>query len=822
MYHPSAGPTTALLSTLSSDQKDLLAASIRNGEYNLLLGAGVSLDCHNNNGAKLITGDALRVALCKLKGANEGTSLQLIYSILSADEVDREVASRFRGCDPGPTSIELTRYLWRRIFTLNIDDALMAAYRRPGAFQHPILLTYEDDFLEARDQSEVQLIHLHGSVTRPGNHFVFSRSDYVGHMRNNNAWMVNLTQFLPVEPFIIAGTRLDEVDLDYYLSYRTPVSQRSDRGPSFFVEPFPDAITEAVCKRHGLHLYVGTLHQFLAEVSALAPDRPRALGLVPPSIRSLFPETFRPKDVLAFSADFEVVPASAATERGASRFLFGHPPSWNDIASNTDVGRKITARISGQLTEMIQAQSEHAKVLILLDKTGNGKTTVLRRIAFQFAQRNIHVLMCSALSRLAPDVAVHCLNSIAGPILVVIDDLAEQAAPIAEIVAKLQKRDIAFLGAERSYRRRHLSQIFSSLPHVNFSGLDLDEIEAEQLVRLYEEKALYLAQDAGKGIARLIALEPIAVACCRILNNFRPLDRIVNSILSEANQLSRARYYAAALSQYCFKGGISYEILRSAFDSSGLDGQLNDNDPLPLAFVDEASKAFVTPLNAAVANRVLEKLSIPERLSVFVSVANAIASRVNRRTIQSRTAEAKLAARLFDYDQVVERFLGDSALEFYEQVKEAWRWNVRYWEQVALYYLAQFRLGGSRDEHVLSLAIYHARFAVSIDRHSLALTTLGNILLARAALSGPEGTDFFSEAFSMLEEAIEIERQRWSRISIHPYAALFRGVADFIRVGGRLSRPQMDRVRAAAQEAAGRYGADADIRQAIASLSLIL
>jgi SIR2-like domain len=811
-----------MLSKLSEDQINLFAASIRNGEYNVLLGAGASLDAFNHKGEKLLSGNDLRVVLCNATGAKADTSLQLVYSILSPDAVEREVTDRFRSCTPGATSLELTHFLWRRIFTLNIDDALVAAYRRPGTLQRANLLTYEDDYIEARDQSEVQIVHLHGSVARPGNRYVFSRNDYVGHMKANNAWMLNLTQFLPVEPFIIAGTRLDEVDLDYYLSFRTPASQRSDRGPSFFVEPNPDAITEAVCKRHGLNLYVGTLIQFLSEVLEIVPNRPTALGLVPPSIRTLFPEDFNPKDLLAFSADFELVPNAAKGEPGASRFFFGHPPAWSDLAANSDVGRKVTPRISERLTEMLETPLGGDKTLVLLDETGDGKTTVLKRVAFQFAQRGVRVLMCSALSRLAPDVTVRCLNAIDGPVLVVVDDLADQVAPVMEISATIQKTDVAFFGAERSYRKRYLSQVLSSVRYEIVSGLGLDEVEAEQLVRLYTDKALYLNRGNERQIARSLIPEPIAVACCRILNNFRPLEPIVRSIIAEANEISRGRYYAAALSQFCFKGGIRYEVLRSAFDNTGLDEQLTREHPLPLAFVDETNRAFVTPLNAAIGARVLERLQRAERLAVFVNVANAIASRVNRKTIQARTAEAKLAARLFDYDQVVHRFLGEGALEFYEQVKDAWRWNVRYWEQVALYYLAQFRSSSSRDEHLLNLAVHHARFAVSIDRHSLALTTLGNILLARAALIGADGHESFSEAFTLLEEAIEIERRRWSRISIHPYATLFRGTVDFLRVGGRLSRTQLDKLRSAAREATARFGGDSDIRQSISTLGLIL
>jgi hypothetical protein len=68
--------------------------------------------------------------------------------------------------------------------------------------------------------------------------------------------------------------------------------------------------------------------------------------------------------------------------------------------------------------------------------------------------------------------------------------------------------------------------------------------------------------------AKKIENDPIAVACCRILNDFRPLDRIVDSIVSDAGGPALDRYLGAALAQHCFYGGVRYEILIKAFGST--------------------------------------------------------------------------------------------------------------------------------------------------------------------------------------------------------------------------------------------------------------
>ena len=102
---------------------DMLAASLKAGQYNLLLGSGISRDSRNRKGF-LPSGETLRQELCQLKGAHKSSSLQRVYATLTSTEIQEHIVDRFIDCTPGNSVVKLAKFLWRRIFTFNVDDAL--------------------------------------------------------------------------------------------------------------------------------------------------------------------------------------------------------------------------------------------------------------------------------------------------------------------------------------------------------------------------------------------------------------------------------------------------------------------------------------------------------------------------------------------------------------------------------------------------------------------------------------------------------------------------------------------------------------------------
>lgn len=797
------------LRLLEVQKLSAISASIRAAEYNLFLGAGASLDSRNKLGP-LPNGTTFKDTLCKLTGARNSSSLQRIFSNLDPAQIEKYVTARFAKCEPGATALFVPQFLWRRIFTINIDDCLEAAYKKIGGLQRRKSYHFKDTFEEQRTLEQVQIIHLHGWAEQPDRGYVFARSEYARVMSETNAWMTVLAELMPVEPFIIAGTSLDEIDLEYYLARRNSESSRQDRGESFFVEPFPDGQTENDCERYGLTLYHGTLEQFFDEVDFLVPRRQAPIELLPENTRAMFPEIAPKSVVLSFAGDFNIVPNTIAPGGSGIKFAYGSPPEWSDLAAGRDVGRSVTTKIRSFISDEINNIDD--KIIILLDNAGTGKTTILKRIAFDLAGSGVLVVECSALSRLDFQATAEAVDLIDGRIVVIIDNFAEQATSISQIVDRLEKRDVIFLCAERSYRRRHLVRALGDLPYRFVEGGHLGLAEAIQLVSNYVGQGFSASENAARNperFAERLVGEPISVAGCHILNNMRPIDGIVESTYNAADKPARARYLIAALAQFCFAGGIRYEILTSSVGAKGISEQLKAAHPLPITFFDSAN-GFIMPLNSTLAVRTLERAPIHDVAKAFERLAHGIAPRVNREAIRRRAPEARLAGRLFDYEDVIRRFLRSGAGEFYKNVQRDWQWNSRYWEQVALFNLACFRSQG--DEIFLLQAVQHARHAVAIEPHPFPLTTLGKVLLAQIGQPGLNNKDIYSEAQGALKKAVEIEHSK-GRASVHAYVTLFRGTNEYLDYGEHLSDQERSVVRDLVDLARRYFPKDRELRE---------
>ncbi|NYF31935.1 SIR2 family protein [Sphingopyxis sp. JAI108] len=801
---------------LTPEQLDRLAASLRAGEYNLLLGAAASLGSTNADGKTLPLADAYRVELCKLKGAKEGHSLQRIYQTLTADEVDQHVTARFSGCTPGPALRALPLFLWKRIFTLNIDDALEAAYANADRYQIPKIYNYRDTYEENGDRSNVQIVHLHGHTQRPQDGYIFSRDAYFNIIKTSNPWMVNLSHFLSSEPFIIMGSSLDETDLDYFLSLRSQSTSRLDRGPSILIEPFGDIVTDTECERLDLLRYSGTSEDFIEFISSSVINRPRPQDLVTEDEKSIFIEEPTAHDISSFYSDFEKVPAATEANANDPRFFFGHVPSWSDLTLQYDISRPVNSTLVRAVEDAFSGRSD-SRLIFLSDHVGVGKSTALRRVGFDFARQGTTVLSCSALSRLEPRLTASMLNNIAGRCLVIVDDFADQVYSIEAVLSLAEKKDLVFLAAERSYRRKFVTEVLTGKDYSVKQSEKLSDREMRQLIQTYVQAGLVgdstFIDDEASSVAALKD-DPIAIACCRIMNDLRPLDRIVESLFQFGNKVDRVRYLTAALAQYCTKSGVKFDLLIASSSGAGINQQFNNAHPFPLTHAEDKARNYVIPLNGTLATRMLEVASQEnqdEMLNVFINLGKAVAPRVNRRTIVQRTPEARLAARLFDLDQVVEKFLNEKSIDFYESVEEEWRWNSRYWEQVALLNLYKYQSTEEISEEslgYLNLAVGHARHAVSIEYHPLTLTTLAKILFYQA-ISMDGDQSIVSEAIASIREAISMEAQR-NRSSVHPYAVLFQGIRS-LPSNATLKDSDASMVKTHLAEATRKFPRDNDI-----------
>ena len=415
---------------------------------------------------------------------------------------------------------------------------------------------------------------------------------------------------------------------------------------------------------------------------------------------------------------------------------------------------------------------------------------------------------------------VHCefsrLRQRTSPTILLVDNFADYAEQVEELLAEVSlDTPLLVISSERAYRREHIDVVLSDVPLDSRLLGEPTANELDQLLEKYQTAGLvgqdWLTGNRTQAIRRLRG-DPIAIAVCRILNDFRPLDRIVDSLWTAASPVERQIYLAAALAQRCHGAGVRQSVLQLIAGSQfAVDDLIGTSNALPLAR-HPADGDFVLPRSAVVAERILTRVARQHSdliLEAFVSLASHVAPRVNRKAIGKRSPEARLAGRLFDADKVVRPLLSEAAEDFYEAVKEAWKWNSRYWEQRAL-------LIADRD---IRTALQYARHAVTIEVHPLPLTTLGKTLLLSMGTrtSDQERASVFAEAFAVLNRAISIEARN-ARIAIQPFATLLNGTAKYLADGGALTLIQNEVIRRYMEDARLRYGEDVGIAAAIRRL----
>ncbi|NBE09672.1 P-loop NTPase [Paragemmobacter ruber] len=798
--------------SISANQEKSLVDAVIAGSYTLLLGAGASHDSSNALG-RLPLGSTLLKELAQLTGAPEDSSLQRVFKLLSPDQIEEHVTRRLSNSKPGATALGISSFNWRQIFTFNIDDSLEAAYiENKRQKLHPI--HFADPFESFQTSADLPLIYLHGTVKNPEKGYVFSRDQYIKIIKAQNPWMVFLSAALRSEPVIISGASMDEVDLEYYLAFRDEVSVRDDVPPSVYVSSDDGVITRSLCKEHGLIHFKGYSADFIQYLKTKIPAPPLIEDRIPAGIREILPAVVDRTAAMQFDADFELVPRLPSLETGSNKFYYGSPPTWPDLAAQLDIPRHEVAPIVAEVSGAPQGR----EIIVILGGTGTGKTAILRRVAYSLASfGQAHVLWASELGRMSKSTA-STLDAIDGSVVLVVDNFADHAQSIADLLSRAERDDLTIIGGERSYRRHYIDRTFGSKGYTTVEIDPLRNIDVERLVQKLSDRMLvgsHLALKGDRSFFGSLRSDPVAVATCRILNDFRPLSKIITGLINSATSEQLEAFLSVAVCAHCFKGGVRLSILSTTADSETLRTLLSSAAGLSLRYVDPG-KNYVTVENSTIADEILFALTRTNPsalLRAFVGIANAVAPFVNRSAIRARSPEARLAGRLFDFDDVVEKFLGDLAPDFYESTKEAWRWNSRYWEQTALLRLSQSeRVSGESQSELLGESLQNARYSVAIEEHPFGLTTLGKVLMYLQSIYSGDRV-YFEEGYECLLKAISLE-DKLGRVTIHPYVTLIIGCNSFLDRGGRLTAVEAHNVRRICDQAMRRWPAEIELSDA--------
>lgn len=467
------------------------------------------------------------------------------------------------------------------------------------------------------------------------------------------------------------------------------------------------------------------------------------------------------------------------------------------IAGNSDIRRDTFSELDNRIN---QSASSGVNFVIVLDDPGSGKTALLKRMALHYARKHPRVYYFRGREHIEDAKAGDVFSAMSGHVYVFSDNIADCIAYLLGVLHNTLLDKITIIGSERKYRGRYIEDALGDFDHyVIDSKLDLSQAEAGRLVRKHMSVGLSdvdtTTDKAIRHAANSVAGDPISIATCRIQNNFFAFDRIVRELISSSDEVSLRFYAAVGLARHCYAGGVSKDILAGmpGLSRQHQIGNLYSKFPVQYA---SGSRDLIVPTRTSVSERVVEVLKDRHEnilTDVITEMAIALSTRVTRSEIARRTPAAKLAGGLLDFDRTVQRFINDRAEIFYDAIKDHWDWNSRYWEQLSLLKLDRY-FQTKNDESILQEAIQNARYAYSIERHPLSLTTLAKSLFSAVDSGVGDRDTVFAEAFNMISQSIDIEKN-WDRLRSTAFYVCFRGVKQFINKGGVLTGRQADDIR---------------------------
>lgn len=377
---------------------DSLIKPIEQGRLILLLGAGASLTSIDQYGKTLLSSYGLAKILAHEAGLEfHDEDLQTVYSavldLLGSRRVYEILEELFRNCEPSQEYITIAKYCWRRIYTLNVDDAFDKALLKYS--NQKVRIRHRNAPISDKDQlyQTLDYIKLNGSSDRLYDGIIFSAKEYGAGSSRIPSWYEELSKDYFSNYFLFIGTQLNE-PLFYHQIERIRLRQGDSEQLNFVLTPTASQIQKASLRSRNLVHISGTLGDFTNWLKTRFPKPLRPIDIAinaNPRLKSVFDtkgdsdeaytERLLENITLVEKKTLHVI-QDTQHDGKIRRFYKGYKPSWKDIFDEIPAELSYTREFYKAALDGIKKKNE--RLLILYGPAGAGKTTLLMQLAAKF------------------------------------------------------------------------------------------------------------------------------------------------------------------------------------------------------------------------------------------------------------------------------------------------------------------------------------------------------------------------------------------------------------------------------------------------------
>lgn len=438
-----------------------LKSNIAKGNVILFLGAGASCSSKNHHGDNLRMGNSLAEHMSRHFSEPYGNeSLKDVYSsirFIHKERVNDYFEDVMRYCRPSDSYIKLAQYAWRRIYTINIDDAFDRALSNNRVQDINVCSMASKYRIQDQTFSRLDYIKLHGSVDRLQEGVIFSPEEYADISSQEHHWYAMLPQDYTDSVFLFIGTNIDEPALlkvlnDFKLKYKT------EPGRHYLL--IPSATTHQInslMSRYNVEHLPGKLEDFTNWLESEFPKPLASIDLFHannPGLTDIL-STVKPGEqtkkyssreldvltsvVLLNNSFFSKVPVHAGQSIEYD-FYTGVKPTWSDIKSKIPAELQVYQSFRDTVKNNIK---ENIHISVLIGQAGSGKTTVLMQIA-ESLSKEIDLPLYYYDNSAPLDELIYALNGIHDRYVIFIDKLSNCIPQLLKIINE-KKLDSCFI-----------------------------------------------------------------------------------------------------------------------------------------------------------------------------------------------------------------------------------------------------------------------------------------------------------------------------------------------------------------------------------------
>lgn len=685
------------------------------------------------------------------------------------------VVRRDRDCRPAPWHELVSRLFWYRIYTTNIDDVIQNSYgaataQRLRTIVCPAPYQEHDIWFEA-----VQCVHLRGSVTDPSKGFTFAYADFAAQTTSPNPWYQALVDDMYTKAVVFVGTRLGEAPFYHYLQMR---AQRGKGAPEF---------RERQLEAQNMVVLPATAQEFLEtlvpEVEGRVPTRFAPLkGRYPHQIGALTANAFESQSAVLRQFEFVQVAPPVQHRPTATRtqFFLGAEPTWDDIRDAVDAMRAAAA----EFLELVNRDADGKHLFVLSGHAGSGKSTMLKRLAFELEALGRNVYFAKDTSALETGPVLEFMRALAGRrVYFFVDDAANQLEGVAEIIEQASDESaVMFVVADRPHvldprlsRLRVRPPQFLEMPELNSEDCAriLDKLEALGFLGALQGKSRQeqLRDFLGRSRKQLLVAMKEATSG-------RGFDVI---IADEYNSLAGEARLAYTIACACYMHGAPVRRRHLLACLSGTDLEKANvlvHDLKQILVPWKGAPEYLSPRHRVIARQVIgESAPIRAKVEAATIYLSQIAADITPETISRRTPEYLAYRGIINFDNV--RFMcGDD----YETIGALYNELRAYYAQDFLFWLQWGRAEVYFDHFDIAENHLNQSLGIRDAGNFQARHYLGVLFLKKGAFE--DNAAAAADAARRGEDILRREITARGHLDAYPSAALVTHKLRFLRKWG--------------------------------------